>query len=120
MKLTCNKKALGERVPIIVAPTDTDGNMISHATFRIGAAQARAGVHTPPADAGPVHRAVGIDLALGPTVGRGTQHVGQAVALALRPILARRKGVGTAGVRLAWVLLCHIRCNSYKVGHAKD
>ena len=85
--------------------------MLPHPALCIDAAQPRAGVNTPPADAGPVSWAVCVHFALGPTVGRGAQHVGQALALTLLPILSRWGGVGAAEIRVAGVLFSYIRSN---------
>jgi hypothetical protein len=110
---------LGERIPVIVAPTDTNGNMLAHSALSIGPTQPRTGVNTAPADASTLRWAVCIHLALWPAVGWGTQHVWQTRALALLPILSRRQGIGSAGVWLAGVLFCYVWCNSYRVGHAE-
>ena len=56
--------------------------MIAHIAAGIYAAQARARVHALAVDARPVRRAVRVDHALGPAVGRRADHLGQACALA--------------------------------------
>jgi len=94
--------------------------MIPHPALRICSTQPWTGIHTAPADAGPVYRTVRVHLAFWPAVGRGAQHGGQAGALALLAVLARWQGVRTARVWLAGVLFSNIRCNCYRCGeHAK-
>ena len=72
--------------------------MLPHPALCIDAAQPRAGVNTPPADAGPVSWAVCVHFALGPTVGRGAKVAGLAGAGG-SPAIGAAGGVGAAGVR---------------------
>ena len=72
--LTCRTHTAGERIAHVALVANTDGHVIAHAALRIDPAQARAGVATLALRAGLVWRTVGVDHALGSTVGRGADH----------------------------------------------
>jgi hypothetical protein len=73
-----------------------------HCTLGAGGARTRTGVAALFVDAGPVARAVRVDEALGPTVGRHTHIPGQARAGGNAVGVAALR-VAAAGVRLAGV-----------------
>ena len=78
--------------------------MVADTAVCVDAAEAGARVLALSVDTGAVLRALRVDHALGPAVGRRPDHVGQASAVAGAAQVAGRVGVGPAGVRVTRVL----------------
>lgn len=78
--------------------------MVADTAVCVDAAEAGARVLALSVDTGAVLRALRVDHALRPAVGRRPDHVGQAGAVAGAAQVAGRVGVGPAGVRVTRVL----------------
>jgi hypothetical protein len=102
-RLTCGARTAGKWIAHVALIADTHGHVVAHVAEGVDAAQAGTGVLAPAAAAGPVRWTVRVHHALGPTVGRRTDHVGQAGAAALTIDRLRGMGIGPAGIGIAGI-----------------
>ncbi len=103
-RLTCGARTAGKWIAHVALVADTHGHMVAHVAEGVDTAQAGTGVLAPAAAAGPVRRTVRVHHALGPTIRRRTDHVGQAGAAALAIDRLRGMGIGPAGVGIAGIV----------------